>query len=134
MGEALNQLDDELSSILGVTPDELKEEMKSGKTLSQIAQEKGVDPQLLIDTIVNQMKTDLSDKVSSGKITQDQADKFLQDIQDKAKNMVENGPKAGGCKNGRGPRDDETQNGQQNSNTQESGLSNPGGSSSNPVI
>ncbi|MGE5601482.1 MAG: hypothetical protein ACM30E_00425 [Nitrososphaerales archaeon] len=69
---------DLVASKLGMTPAELFEALHSGKTLSQIATEKGVDL-ATIETALNanrvtEMKARLAQAVTAGTITQEEAD------------------------------------------------------------
>ena len=63
-----------VASILGVTTDELRTQQQAGKTLAQIAATKSITKADLIDKLVAATKTQLAADVTSGKITQAQAD------------------------------------------------------------
>ena len=79
---------DALSSLLGITSDELKTELRSGKSLAEIATDTGVDTQKVIDAIVADMTERLNEKVAEGKITQTQADTMLATVVDRVTAMV----------------------------------------------
>lgn len=69
---------------LGMTTTDLSDELKSGKTLSDIATEKGVDLQSVKQAIQTaheaEMRTRISRAVSDGKMTQERADWLLQGL------------------------------------------------------
>ena len=79
---------DAISSLLGITSDELKTELRSGKSLAEIATDTGVDTQKVIDAIVADMTERLNEKVAEGKITQTQADTMLATVVDRVTAMV----------------------------------------------
>lgn len=59
---------------LGLTSDELASQINSGKTLAQIAQEKGVSTKDLAAVMENAMESGLAQAVKDGTLTQAQAD------------------------------------------------------------
>ena len=79
---------DAISSLLGITSDELKTELRSGKSLAEIATDKGVDTQRVIDAIVADEKTEIAQAVTDGTITQAQADTMLANVVDRVTAMV----------------------------------------------
>ena len=93
---------DAVSSLLGITSDELKTELRSGKSLAEIATEKGVDTQKVIDAIVAEMTEKVNEKVAEGRITQDQADTMLANAVERVTAMVngEHPARAFGHENG----------------------------------
>lgn len=64
---------------IGIDDAALRDAVKSGKTIAQVAQDHGVDPQKVIDAIVADLKTHLDADVAAGRITQAQADQRLAD-------------------------------------------------------
>ena len=77
-----------IASVLKLTEAELKTQVQSGKTLAQIATAQGVDVKVVIDTIVADVKTHIADEVTSGEITQAQADTKLAGLTAKVTEMV----------------------------------------------
>ncbi|OPY58361.1 MAG: hypothetical protein A4E55_00945 [Pelotomaculum sp. PtaU1.Bin035] len=77
-----------IASILGITADELKAEMESGKNVEQIATEHGMTMDQIHEKMLELKKTEISQAVTDGKISQEQADKMLQ--------RLEQGPKGQG--------------------------------------
>ena len=75
---------DAAAKALGMTSADLSTELKSGKTLSAIATEKGVNLQTVqaaIQTAGNaQFTTQINQAVAAGKMTQDKADWLLEGL------------------------------------------------------
>lgn len=67
---------------LGITVEGLRTELRSGKSLSALAQEKGVAEADLQAVVVSAVKAQLDQAVKDGKLTQQQADSMLQRIQE----------------------------------------------------
>jgi len=86
-----------LSEVLGLTPEEIKTELQAGKTIVEIAAEQGLSQEQLKDAISTAITEKLQQKVADGTITQEQADKMLQRMQDRS-------TKYGQPKFGFGPR------------------------------
>ncbi|MFZ4669292.1 MAG: hypothetical protein ACOYML_08335 [Microthrixaceae bacterium] len=89
---------------LNVTEDELRTALQGGKTLAQVAQEKGVDVQVVIDALVNEARTHFADEVKNGELTQEQADQRLAKVTERITDMVNNGGPKGGPGGERGGR------------------------------
>ena len=77
-----------IASVLKLTEAELKTQVQSGKTLAQIATAQGVDVKLVVDAIVADIKSHIASEVTSGEITQAQADTKLADVVARATDMV----------------------------------------------
>lgn len=59
---------------LGVDSTELRAELADGKTIAQVADERGVSVQTVIDAMVADFKAHLAAHVAAGRLTQEQAD------------------------------------------------------------
>ena len=79
-----------LSKLLGMTPQEINDARKAGKTLSDLGKDKGVTDQQLVDALVGNHKTYLDQAVKDGKLTQKQADWLLQAAQTMAQLQLTN--------------------------------------------
>ena len=79
-----------LSRQLGLTSAELTAQLKDGKTLAQIAQEKGVSTKDLAATMETTMKAGLAQAVKDGKLTQEQADQMLKNMDGQYEWMITN--------------------------------------------
>jgi polyhydroxyalkanoate synthesis regulator phasin len=67
---------------LGMTLDELTAALQDGKTIADLAAEKGVEPQVIADAFVAQRAEWLAEAVADGRITQQQADWMLENMQE----------------------------------------------------
>jgi hypothetical protein len=85
---------DAAASYLGLTEDQLRTQLESGKTLSEVAkaQNKSVDG--LVNALVADAKQHLDAAVKAGRITKSQEDSMLSDIKARTKDFV----------NGKAPR------------------------------
>ena len=79
-----------LSKLLGMTPQEINDARKAGKTLSDLGKDKGVTDQQLVDALVGNHKAYLDQAVTDGKLTQKQADWLLQAAQTMAQLQLTN--------------------------------------------
>jgi hypothetical protein len=66
-----------LAEALGLTPDQLSAELTSGKTLTQIAEARGVGQEQLAAVLETSVKAGLDKAVVDGVLTRDQADQML---------------------------------------------------------
>jgi hypothetical protein len=62
---------------LGLTQAELMSELRNGKSIADVAKEKGVDTQVISDEYLAQLKAKLDAQVADGSLTQDEADATL---------------------------------------------------------
>jgi len=85
---------DDMASILGMTVDELKAGMESGKTLEEIATECGMTMDQVREKMLELKKAEIEQAVADGKMTQEQADKMLQRLEQspKGQNFEGRGP------------------------------------------
>ena len=67
----------EYAKALGITQQELRQDLASGKTVKDIAASKGMDENAFRNNLVNAAKSDLDPKVASGQLTQKQEDNIL---------------------------------------------------------
>jgi hypothetical protein len=67
-----------LAKALGLSVDQLNAELKAGKTVQQLAQEKGISTEKLVADVLAAHKEYLQKLVSDGKLTQQQADWMIQ--------------------------------------------------------
>jgi hypothetical protein len=68
---------EEVAELFGLTPDELREELKADATLASLAQDAGVTTEALVDAMLSPMREHLAERVADGDITQEQADERL---------------------------------------------------------
>lgn len=79
-----------LAKQLGLTSEELTAQVNSGKTIAQIASEKGVSTKDLAATMETAMKAGLTQAVAAGKLTQAQADLMSQHMAGQYEWMITN--------------------------------------------
>lgn len=79
---------DRMAKLLGMTDADLVNQLQQGKTLVQIAQDKGVTEQQLIDTLTAPYKDELQLRVKYQYLTQQQADSLLQQMTDRVKTAI----------------------------------------------
>jgi len=98
-----------VATALGITVEELKTELSSGKSIADVAKAKNFDIAKVIAAMTAQMKAHLDEEVASGEHTQAEADAKLAAFTARVTEMVNQvgGPKAGhkggpGGKHGRG--------------------------------
>lgn len=81
-----------VAKYIGVTPKELRTELRSGKSLAQIATAHGKTEEGLVNAIVAPLETRLDKAVQDTWLTQQQADAILARITDAVKKAVERTP------------------------------------------
>jgi polyhydroxyalkanoate synthesis regulator phasin len=76
---------------LGLTVEELRDELVDGSTIADVAAEQGVDVQAVIDAMVAEASTRLTDRVTAGELTQEEADAKLAELTTRITEVVNNG-------------------------------------------
>lgn len=97
---------------LGMSTDDLKTALEGGKTIAQVAQDKGVDVNTVIAAVTDAVNASIDQAVTDGKLTADQATQEKQEATERVTEFVNNtrppkgqrGP--GGPEGRRGPRTD----------------------------
>ncbi|MBB6634885.1 putative HD phosphohydrolase [Cohnella thailandensis] len=89
-----NLASDELAALLGLTADELKTKLQAGDSLATIAAAQNVSVDTVIASVTESLKEKLAEKLSDGKITQEQYDTQAAALSDTATKLV-NGEFAG---------------------------------------
>lgn len=79
----------DMASIIGVDASSLKQQLKGGKSLVDVAKTRGIDETTLIAKIKAAQKQRLSDAVKAGKLTQAEANKRSEWFDNHAKQIVE---------------------------------------------
>ena len=98
---------DSLAELLGLTTEELREQLQDGKTIQELAEEAGVDLDAFKDEMraTNQvnMQTRIEEALANGYITQEHADWLLEGLN---KGYLDGGPFVGFGGRGSGGRPD----------------------------
>jgi hypothetical protein len=89
---------DAVAKALGMTEAELRTQLEAGKTLTAIAQAKGISKSSLISSLVKAAEADIAADVKAGRLTQAQADQVKSGLQARITARVD--------QVGRGPRGD----------------------------
>jgi hypothetical protein len=97
-----------IADLLGVEVEDLKEQLRSGTTLSEIATANGVEVSAVVDLIVQQKTARIDQAVADGRITAEQAAERKVGLAERVQTGVEEGrPEGGrghrGDRGGRGP-------------------------------
>jgi uncharacterized Zn-binding protein involved in type VI secretion len=89
---------------LGVTVDSLRADLRSGKTLAQVAQAQGKSVDGLVQALVAKAKAALADAVAAGRLTQAQADRVQTGLEQRIRDRVNGVRPPGFAPGGPGPR------------------------------
>jgi polyhydroxyalkanoate synthesis regulator phasin len=79
---------DAAATYLGMTEAELHQALEGGKTLAQVAKDKGKTVDGLVTALTNDAKQKLNTAVTNGRLTQAQADQMLKDLQSRITDLV----------------------------------------------
>lgn len=71
------------ATALGLTEDELRTELQAGKTIADVAKDKGVELSVVVDALVAEATDRINQQVTDGKITQAEADEKLSTIEER---------------------------------------------------
>ena len=87
----------EVAKLLGMSKDELKAALMSGKTMAELAKERGVDRQKVVDLIAARMQKRLDARLKDGDVTREEYDARKARIPELAARIVDEGmPKGKG--------------------------------------
>jgi polyhydroxyalkanoate synthesis regulator phasin len=78
----------EIADLFGLEPGALRDLLRDGQSLADVATAQGVDVQTVIDTLVNASKEHLDEAVADGRITQEEADAKLVEQTERITEMV----------------------------------------------
>lgn len=87
MGGAL----DAIAEVIGVEADEIRTQVRDGATLGDIAEANGVDSTEVVAVIVESKQDRLAQAVEDGRITQEEADERVVDLEDRVTTRVDEG-------------------------------------------
>ncbi|MGQ7890820.1 hypothetical protein [Paenibacillus sp. WC2504] len=79
----------ETATILGVEESAVQEALKAGKTLAAFAEEKGLTKEDYLQKLVAAETTSITDQVTAGKLTQEQADKIVAGLSDQLTKQID---------------------------------------------
>ena len=94
-------MSDTITKLLGMTKEEIQAKQDAGEKLTEIAEEKNVSEEVLVDSMSATGKLNLDEAVKSGYMTQAQADERLEWMKEKIKGgTCSGGMGRGGCNGG----------------------------------
>ena len=79
---------DAAAAYLGLAPAELRTQLERGKTLAQIATDRGKSVDGLVDALVADAKTRLDQAVAAGRLTEAQEQAILADLKERISDLV----------------------------------------------
>lgn len=88
-GGHAKMVSDELAGVLNMTVEELRTELKAGKSIADIAEGRDVELDAVKETLTAQFKARLAEHVADGKLTQEQADEKLATFEARLDDMVQ---------------------------------------------
>jgi ribosomal protein S20 len=86
---------DAAAKALGVSTDDLRGRLRDGKTIAQVADDRNVDKQKVIDAMVADATEHIDQAVKDGKLTADQANERKSGLKDRITTLVNDGPQKG---------------------------------------
>jgi polyhydroxyalkanoate synthesis regulator phasin len=93
-----------IAEALGITQDQLMEELSGGKSLAEVAEGQGMSVDEFSEALLSQVKVQLDALVGEGELTQEQADAMLERIEENMDGIVSGQGVPGGFGGpGRGP-------------------------------
>lgn len=93
-----------VASMTNQSPQEVTQQLRSGKSLKEIAEARGVSESALIERLLEPLKNRLQQAVSSGRLPQQRADETLALARQMAQRLVEAHPRVAGRAAGQGAR------------------------------
>ena len=76
------------AATIGISPEELRSQIRSGKTVAQIATDHGVDPKTVVNAIVTALTQEIDQKAAAGTIDANRAAQAKQKLPDVANRFV----------------------------------------------
>lgn len=70
---------DTAAETIGIEVEDLRSALESGQSIAEVATDNGVEPDIVVEAMVAETAEHLSEKVESGRVTQDEADERLAD-------------------------------------------------------
>jgi hypothetical protein len=93
---------DAAAQALNLSADALREQLRDGKTLAQVAQDQNVDVQKVIDAMVADATARIDQKVQEGDLSADEANERKAELKDRITGLVNEGPRERGGERGEG--------------------------------
>ncbi|MFZ5648935.1 MAG: DUF2680 domain-containing protein [Bacillota bacterium] len=84
-GRKFDFMGKDMEKVLGITPEQLKEELKSGKSREQIITDRGLTIEEFRQKMLENKKEALNKAVAEGKLTQEQFDNIIKKMEQRIK-------------------------------------------------
>jgi polyhydroxyalkanoate synthesis regulator phasin len=78
-----------VAEALGLEVDAVREALRAGTTIADLAEQQGVDVQVVIDAMVAEAEEHLATAVENGRLTQDEADERLAEITERITDRID---------------------------------------------
>ena len=88
---------DAAAEAIGVSVDDVRDALREGQSVADLATANGVDPQAVVEAMVAELEEHLAERVAEGELTQEEADEKLAEARERITDMVN------GELRGRGP-------------------------------
>jgi hypothetical protein len=79
---------DNITALLGLAGEEIRDQRQSGKSLAQIAGEMGIEKEELVNAIMIERQNAIQEMVAAGKLSQDIANQRLEQIRERVQEAV----------------------------------------------
>jgi len=80
-----------IADTLGISTEELQSELESGKTVAQLAEEKGVSVDAVIDAVTAKINESIDQAVAEGDLDAEKAEEIRSNAPERVREMIENG-------------------------------------------
>lgn len=77
------------ASTIGISPSDLRDAVKGGQSVAEVAQAHGVDPKVVVDAVVADLDAKLATAVGNGKLTQERADRISERLPAHVEKLVD---------------------------------------------
>jgi urease gamma subunit len=95
---------DAAAQALDLSAEDLRERLRDGKTLAQVAQEQNVDVQTVIDAMAAAASAHIDEEVQEGDLTAEEANERKANLEERITRLVNEGPQRRGGPRGHGPK------------------------------
>jgi ribosomal protein S20 len=99
---------------LNLSEDDLRAQLRDGKTIAQVAQAQGVDVQTVIDAMVAEATARIDQAVQEGDLTAEEANERKANLEERITTLVDEGPQRGHEGGPGSPRRDDNEGRSQN--------------------
>jgi hypothetical protein len=81
-----------IADTLGISSEELQSELESGKTVAQLAEEKGISVDAVVDAMTAKIFESIDQAVADGNLDAEKAEEIKSGTPDRVRERIENGP------------------------------------------